>query len=48
MEVEWSRKELELSFVEEERVDVKVVVEREESHEVSYDGVQHDQKARKL
>ena len=48
MEVEWSRKELELNFVEEERVDVEVVVEGEESHEVSYDEVRHDQKAQKL
>ena len=47
-EVEWRRKELEWNFMEEERVDVEVVVEGEESHEVSYDGVRHDQKARKL
>ena len=35
-EVEWKRKELELNFVEEERVDVEGVAEGEENHEVSY------------
>ena len=46
MKVEWRRKKLEQNFVEEERVDVEVVVEVEESHEVLCDGEQHDQKAR--
>ena len=48
MEVEWRRKELEQNFVEEDKVDVEVVVDVEESHEVSYDGERHDQKAQKL
>ena len=50
MEVEWRRKELEKNFVEEERVDVEVmvVVEVEESHEVSYNGEQHEQMAQKF
>ena len=47
-EFEWRRKELELNFMEEERVDVEGVVEGEENHEVSYDEVRHDQKVRKL
>ena len=37
-----------LNFMEEERVDVEVVVKGEQSHEVSYDEVRHDQKAQKL
>ena len=42
MEVEWRRKELELNFVEEKREDVEVVVEGEESHDISYDEIRHD------
>ena len=42
-EAEQRKKELELNFVEER----EVVVEVEENREVSYDEVQHDQKARK-
>ena len=48
MKVEWRRKELDLNFMEKERVDVEVVVEGEENHEVSYDRVRYDQKAQKL
>ena len=37
-----------MNSVEEEREDVEIMVEGEESHEVSYDEVRHDQKVRKF